>query len=112
MSDVPTETAQKLANLFDFWKGEWWADQRQGVPYMTYVYGIKNPDLRLISNMVEKILLSAPGVAAVLQISVDLVPATRALSISFTVTTNDGSTITGGPGLPFIVTPQPQDGSN
>ena len=30
-------TAWKLSNLFGMFKGEWFLDQRQGVPYFQYV---------------------------------------------------------------------------
>jgi hypothetical protein len=98
-------TAWKLSNLFAFFKGEWFIDTRQGVPYFQYVF-VSNPNLDLITALFERILKSAPGVAAVQDIQLFYVSRDRTLTASFTVVTNDGAILTGGLGKPFIVVPQ------
>jgi hypothetical protein len=104
--DVAHVTAQKLTALYSIAKGEWFADGRLGVPYVTQVY-LKNPSLTSISSMLVNIAQKCPGVAAVAAIKLNYNPSARQLGAVLTVITNDGATLTGGLGQPFIVTRQP-----
>ncbi len=96
-------TAWKLSNLFTLFKGEWFRDTRQGVPYFQYVF-VSNPNLSLIGNLFQQVIMSAPGVAAITDSALDYNPRARTLASSFTLTTNDGAVLVGGPGEPFLIT--------
>jgi hypothetical protein len=99
-------TAWKLTNLFFFFLGEWFADTRQGLPYFQYVY-VSNPNLRQIATIFERVIRAAPGVASVTQVALDYQPRARTLGASFSATTDDGATLSGGIGVPFIISGQP-----
>lgn len=103
--DVAQVTAWKLSNLFGLFKGEWFLDGRQGVPYFQYVL-VSNPNLSLIANMFREVAMSAPGVASVSDIGLDFTPRTRTLVASIQAQTNDGAQLVGGIGKPFIVASQ------
>jgi hypothetical protein len=98
-------TAWKLSNLFGLFKGEWFRDQRVGVPYFQYVL-ISNPNLAVISSLFRQVALSAPGVGGVSDVNLDFTPSTRSLEADLTIQTNDGAVLVGGPGKPFIITMQ------
>ena len=102
VTDIATETAQKLSNLFGLFKGEWFGDIRIGVPYFQYVY-IQNPNLQLIGSVFEQVCRAAPGVGAVLNMELDFISRTRTLNSQITVQANDGTTIVGGVGTPFVI---------
>lgn len=102
VDDVATVTAQKLTCLFTLFKGEWFRDIRVGIPYFQYVF-IQNPNLTLISSLFQQVCEAAPGVAAVLDMELNYLPRTRELDSQILVQANDGSTIVGGAGAPFIV---------
>lgn len=95
-------TAWKLSNLFAFFKGEWFRDIRQGLPYVQYVL-VSNPNLSLISTIFERVIRSAPGVASITSIALDFRPGPRTLGASFVAVTNDGAQLIGGLGTPFII---------
>lgn len=98
-------TAWKLSNLFGFFKGEWFLDGRQGVPYFQYVL-VSNPSLPLIGNIFRQVCMAAPGVASVTNMGLDFTPRTRSLAVDIAVQTNEGAVIQGGVGKPFVVTQQ------
>jgi hypothetical protein len=100
--DLAQTTAWKLTNLFSFFKGEWFMDTRQGVPYFQYVF-ITNPNLPVIGTIFNRVARSAPGVATVRAMNLAFTPRTRFLNASFEAVTNSGAVIVGGPGIPFIV---------
>ena len=94
--------AVELRNRFLFAKGEWFLDTRVGVPYFAHVFK-KNPNLGLIRRLFEDIILNTPGVAEIREFELDWDTAKRVLSFSFEAVADDGKTITGGSGQPFIV---------
>jgi hypothetical protein len=99
-------TAWKLTNLFSLFKGEWFYDTRQGVPYFQYVF-VARPNLNLIATIFDRVIRSAPGVAGVESISLDYHPRERTLGASFKAHTNNGAVLTGGIGVPFVVSGDP-----
>lgn len=101
-TNVAQVTAWKLSNLFGMFKGEWFLDQRVGVPYFQYVM-VSNPNLRLIGNIFTQVALAAPGVASVSDVSLNFTPRNRTLDVEIAAQTNEGVTLIGGIGKPFIV---------
>jgi hypothetical protein len=99
--------AQKVKIRLWFFRGEWFLDQREGIPYWTKVL-VKNPDVPALEAMFRRIIQSSPGIAAVEKISLDYDSANRAASLSFAAKTDEGATIELGP---FIV-PKPRESSN
>lgn len=104
--DVAQVTAWKLTNLFSFFKGEWFRDTRQGLPYFQYV-AVSNPNLKLIATIFERVVRSAPAVAAVTQIALQFFTRERKLGVSITAVTDTGAQLVGGIGTPFIVAIKP-----
>jgi hypothetical protein len=103
VSSLGLIVAQKLTNRFQFFLGEWFVDTRQGVPYFQQVF-VKNPNLAAIGQMFRQVIMQTPGVAAVITANLDFISQTRSLTATFVVQCDDGSTLEGGLGIPFIVT--------
>jgi hypothetical protein len=101
-TDLAQVTAWKLTNLFSFFKGEWFVDARLGVPYLQFVF-VKNPSLTLIGHIFEQVALAAPGVKGVLSTTLNFIGNLRHLDCQLKVQANNGAVLTGGPGVPFIV---------
>jgi hypothetical protein len=97
------QVAQELNNRFALWLGEWFGDTRLGVPFVDFVL-VKNPDMTVVGNIFSQIITSTPGVATILSGSVDFDPAARTLAATYVVQLDNGAILTGGPGVPFIVT--------
>jgi hypothetical protein len=102
ITDVPTETAQKLGSLFKFFLGEWFADTRLGIPYFQYVF-IRNPDLGIVRQILLEVINKAPGVTAVVSGDVQYISNQRSATATFQVKAG-GALLTGGPGVPFVIT--------
>lgn len=94
-------TRQKLAARFQFFKGEWFLDQRQGLPYFRDVF-VKNPNLDLIRSLFQKVIVDTPGIASVSNLQLVFDPGARTLAFSFTAKLKNG-------GAPFVVTPEDRD---
>lgn len=97
----PDAVIQRVKVRFRFFLGEWFLDQRLGVPYYRDVL-IKNPDTLLISSIFREVLLTTPGVKSVEYFKADLDRQTRKLSVDFLAHLSDGSTIV-AQAQPFII---------
>jgi hypothetical protein len=88
----PAHVRQKIASRFLWWLGEWFLDQRQGVPYYRDVF-VKNPDLSVIRSVFRRVLLSTPGVLSVDEFDLIYEPADRTLAFAFHATVEGGVVI-------------------
>ena len=75
--------AQHLKIRLRLVKGEWFLDQRVGIPYHSQIW-VKNPNLAAIQAIYRRAITSTPGVASPLE-RMDLAfdASTRELSLSF-----------------------------
>lgn len=94
--------ATQLRNRFQFVKGEFFLDTRQGIPFFEFVF-VKNPDVLLIKQLFKQVIVTTPGVTELLDMSVSFDAKERKLSFSFLARAEDGQVISGGSGRPFIV---------
>ena len=90
--DLATYTVQRLAENLGFFLGEWFLDQRLGVPFFTVVIG-EMPDIALLDTLYRRTILDTAGVGALTALKLDYDNALRTLSIAFTCVLADGSTI-------------------
>lgn len=100
--DINLQVAQKLTNRFRLFRGEWFMDQRIGMPYLQQVF-VKDPDLTGIAQMFRRAILDTQGVQAVLEANLNFLSGLRTLQAEFKVQTITGAILQGGLGTPFIV---------
>lgn len=82
--------AQDCEVRLKFFQGEWFLDQRLGVPWFQKILGHK-PRLNAVSQIIQKAILTTPGILAITDFALDYEGATRTLSISFTGESESGS---------------------
>jgi hypothetical protein len=63
--------------------GEWFLDQRIGIPYFEYIL-VKNPNESLVRSLFRQATYSVSGIKEILGIEYDLDNASRALSLGIT----------------------------
>lgn len=107
VTDVATETGQKLDNLFGLAKGEWFPDTRIGVPLLDF-FLVKNPNLMVTEQVCRNVCTFAPAVTSVAQVDQTYTPAERDLEIDIKCALDDGTILQGGPGRNFVVTLSPE----
>lgn len=73
---------QRLASRFQFAKGEWFLDLRQGIPYFQDVLR-KDPNLGLIRSIFRRVILTTPGVVGIKAFDIRYDEAARRLSFAF-----------------------------
>ncbi len=93
--------AQRIRVRLKWFLGEWFLDQRQGIPYYEDIL-VKNPDPILIQFIFRRAIESTPGVKRASGFSASLDRPTRILYLSFEATLNDG-TVVPFKNEPFII---------
>jgi hypothetical protein len=73
--------AQRLTIRFKMWLGEWFLDQRIGVPYIDQIF-VKAPRLALIERIFRKVVEKTPGCAGVKKFAMSVDFRTRQLSVT------------------------------
>lgn len=102
VTTVHEEVAIVLNAKFQHVKGGWFLDVREGFPWFEVVL-VKNPDLQIIKGVFRQVILDTQGVTDVTQLELAFDSPNRVLTGTFRVLCDDGVTIVGGPGNPFIV---------
>lgn len=98
----PDACIQKLRSRFRLFKGEWFLDQRIGIPYKQKIL-VKNPDPVLINAIFRKVILGTPGFASLDSFDAQkLDRARRELTVNFQATLVDGTTVI-AQAEPFLV---------
>lgn len=87
-----TAIAQKCVERLKFFKGEWYQNQKEGIPYFDSIF-VKNPSLPGIRKIIVDTLTSVRGVQSVDNVTVELDKLTRILTVSWSVTTDGNETI-------------------
>lgn len=93
--------AQHLLIRLRTFLGEWFLDQRQGVPYFRDIL-VKNPSAALVNSIFRRVLLGTPGVVLIEDLQVNLDKVSRSATLTFTATLDTGELI-GTEYGPFIV---------
>lgn len=84
---------QKIKQRLLFLKGEWCWDRSLGISYYQDIL-VKSPNLPLIRELYKSEILAVPGIIRVPKLELNLDPASRLLSVSFTATFRDETTTT------------------
>lgn len=80
---------QAIKIKLQFFQGEWFLDLTAGVPFYQSVL-VKNPSPSVLQSIFRKAILEVPGVLAVTSLNIVISRVTRALTVSFTATTDVG----------------------
>ncbi len=93
---------QKTKELLQFFKGEWFLNTDEGVPYFQQVF-VKNVDSRAVLSIFRKALMLVPGAASVPVLFLEHDKVSRVASITFRLEFEDGAFITSTDYPPFII---------
>jgi len=90
---------QQLRFRCRYFEGEWFLDERQGIPFLRAVL-IKNPDLQLIEHLFRAATRTTPGIRLVTNVEISLDVTTRTLTVRIAATMDTGEPVVF---QPFIV---------
>ena len=87
--DNAERVAQQIKIALLEWRGEWFLDSRDGIPYLEYIL-IKNPNKNHIRSILTTAITNVEGVIGVSDMILDLDVKTRKLTVSYTANTDYG----------------------
>lgn len=86
--------SQKIENTLKTINGEFFANERIGIPYFQQVFG-KSIDLNSVSSIFKSAVLNIPEVDSILKFETEYDPRTRIFEIDYTVKAVDDTVING-----------------
>lgn len=100
--DGAEEIAQHIKTRLQFFRGDWFLDLREGIPYFEEVF-IKNPNMGLLRGMFRRVIAETPGVDSVQTLALSLDTPTRSLSLTFKAVLTSGEVFDSSDFGPFLV---------
>ena len=91
VQDELQSVVQRVIQRLRFWRGDWFIDSGQGVPYIIDVFG-HNVNRELAKQAITSQIRSVPDVVEVSDVEVTIDPRTRTLRYAAKITTLYGST--------------------
>lgn len=91
LTKLDNEVAQRLVVAFQFWRGEWFLELSEGVPYLQEILRKAPPD-EVIRSVLTQVILQTEGVSELVSLDYSWDKRTRHLAASFKVRLEDGST--------------------
>lgn len=101
LTDLASEVAQRLFVALQFFKGEWFLDQNEGVPYFQRILK-KNPGDRVIRSIFSQVITRTEGVSRLLSFRYTI-GRDRHMSIVFKALLEDGTTFSSTDYAQFLV---------
>ena len=95
--------AQDLRTRLNMFRGEWFLDLQEGVPYFENIIGVKDPDKNQIKSIFRDAILATDYVTSVTSLDLVIDGSTRSATLDFVCTVSDGSTLESADFEPFIV---------
>jgi hypothetical protein len=81
--------AQRLKQRLSFFLGEWFLDQTRGIPFIQQIF-VKRPNPVVVDAVFKSEILQEPSVTELQEFELDLDTATRELTLSFRVQSEEG----------------------
>ena len=95
MLSTPDEViVQRIKTTFNTFKGEWFLDESQGVPYIQEIF-VANPDLVRIRALLLSVLINIVGVTKVRSFDVSFDSAARKLLVTYYAELSTGNAVKG-----------------
>lgn len=93
---------QKCVALLQFFKGEWFLNSEEGIPYFQEIFK-KGASDQVILSIFRKALLLAPGAVTVPLLAITRDRVARTARVEFRVEFSDGASVSSTDFRPFII---------
>jgi len=94
--------AQHMRIRMRFFLGEWFLDQREGIPFFRDILR-KNPSRTLVESIFRQVIVETSGVDLLEKFELSIDAATRTAKVDYTAVTTDGETLRSDDYGPLII---------
>ncbi len=82
--------AQAIGSALQVFKGEYYLDEEEGMPYFQDILGVKNPDPNVLESIFRGAIAAVPGVLQITALDLEMDKALRSLSVEWRVSSEFG----------------------
>lgn len=100
-TNAGTNITAKVTKVLNLWQGSWFLAGADGVPWIQKILAKKNPDLRIVENVLRDAIAGIAEITSVSQLTLTYDRKGRALNVVMQLVTTEGAkTITAPLTLP------------
>lgn len=100
--DADDGRRQKIWVVLQFFKGEWWLDRDEGIPYFQSILK-KGVSRNIVLSIFRQALLGIPGLAQIKKLNFTLSSTTRVAAVDFEVVFDDAAVIASADFGPVLI---------
>lgn len=94
---------QKIYVVLQFFKGEWWLNPEEGMPYIQSIIGVAGVSRTVVLSLFRQALLGIPGAARLQSLNFALNNTTRTARVDFELLFDDGVLVTSAMFGPLLI---------
>ena len=94
---------QKIFVVLQFFKGEWWLNPDEGMPYIQSVIGVAGVSRTVVLSLFRQALLGIPGASRLNTLNFALDNSKRQATVNFELVFDDGVVVTSAMFGPLII---------
>ena len=96
-TDAGTNVTAKVRKVLNLWQGSWFLAGADGVPWIQKVLAKKNPDLRIVENVLRDAIATIPEIVSVDSLTITYNRSDRSASVSMQLSTTSGGKVITAP---------------
>jgi len=90
-TDAGTNITAKVKKVLNLWRGSWFLAGADGVPWIQSILARKNPDLRIVENVLRDAIATIPEITSVSSLTLIYDRKARALAVAMQLVTTEGA---------------------
>ena len=90
-TNAGTNITAKVTKVLNLWQGSWFLAGADGVPWIQKVLAKKNPNLRIVENVLREAIAGIPEITNVAQLTLTYDRKGRSLNVKMQLNTTEGA---------------------
>lgn len=90
-TNAGTNITAKVTKVLNLWKGSWFLAGADGVPWIQSVLARKNPDLRIVENVLRTAIAGIAEITSISSLNLTYDRKARSLSVKMQLVTTEGA---------------------
>ena len=96
-TDAGKSVTAKVKKVLNLWQASWFLAAADGIPYLQKILNKKNPDLRLIENILRDTISAIPEIISIASLTLTYNRSARSLSVQTSLFTTKGGVVVTAP---------------
>jgi len=92
-TNAGTNITAKVKKVLNLWRGSWFLAGADGVPWIQSILARKNPDLRIVENVLRDSIATIPEITSISSLNLVYNRVARSLAVTMALVTTEGAQV-------------------